>query len=234
MSPRDAAAQELVVDLSDPLVAITTGFVGTRLVLFGSAESRGDVVVVVRGPLQDAVVRRKERVAGIWVNRTEVAFRNIPSFYTVAANRPVAEFLPKDVADIHEIGLANLEVLPEDPDKYSAEQLHEFREALIRNKQREGLYKRDVGNVIFLSPRLFRTAIVFPANTPVGTYGIEVYLIRNADIAAHHTTLLNVRKFGIEASLYDFAHQHAALYGLLAILIAMMAGWLASVAFRQR
>jgi uncharacterized protein (TIGR02186 family) len=85
--PRAPAAQELVVDLSDPLVAITTGFVGTRLVLFGSAEARGDIVVVVRGPLQDAVVRRKERVAGIWVNRTKVAFRSIPSFYTVAAKR---------------------------------------------------------------------------------------------------------------------------------------------------
>jgi uncharacterized protein (TIGR02186 family) len=125
-------------------------------------------------------------------------------------------------------------MLPDDPDKYAAEQLREFREALVRNKQREGLYAREVGNVIFLSPRLFRTAIVFPANTPVGTYGIEVYLIRNKDIASHHTTLLNVRKFGVEANLYDFAHQHAAAYGLLAILIAVMAGWLASVAFRQR
>ena len=69
-----AGAQDLVVDLSDPVVAVTTGFAGARLVLFGATEGRGDLIVIVRGPSQNAVVRRKEKVAGVWVNRAQFVF----------------------------------------------------------------------------------------------------------------------------------------------------------------
>jgi hypothetical protein len=45
-----AARAQLVADLSEHLIAITTGFVGTDVLLFGAIEETGDVVVVVRGP----------------------------------------------------------------------------------------------------------------------------------------------------------------------------------------
>ena len=45
----DGRATPLVADLSDYLVAITTGFSGTNVLLFGAIDEPGDVVVVVRG-----------------------------------------------------------------------------------------------------------------------------------------------------------------------------------------
>src|SRR3546814_79845 len=60
--------QELVADLSDHEVAITTGFTGAELLLFGAVEGEGQIVVVVTGPRQTTTVRRKARVAGIWMN----------------------------------------------------------------------------------------------------------------------------------------------------------------------
>jgi uncharacterized protein (TIGR02186 family) len=227
-----ARAQELVVDLTDPVVAVTTGFVGAKLVLFGTTEGRGDIVVIVRGPAQDAVVRRKEKIAGIWINRAHAVFADVPAFYAVASNRPIDEFLPRNLADLHQIGVQSLDI---DPHKTQEprDDIGLFRNALVRNKQRDGLYSREIGNVTFLSPRLFRTAITFPANVPVGAYAVEVYLVRNREIAATQTTVLNVRKFGLEQGLYDFAHRHAAAYGLLAIVLAAVAGWLANVAFRR-
>jgi hypothetical protein len=59
--PERARAEALVVDLSNHLVAITTGFTGTNVLLFGAVQSEGDVIVTVKGPDQDMVVRRKER-----------------------------------------------------------------------------------------------------------------------------------------------------------------------------
>ena len=38
-------------------------------------------------------VWRKGKVAGIWVNAESVTFRNVPSFYAVAASRPVEELI---------------------------------------------------------------------------------------------------------------------------------------------
>jgi hypothetical protein len=60
-----ARAQPLVFDLSSHLIAITTGFSGTELLLFGATEGEGDVIVTLRGPETTAVVRKKSRVAGI-------------------------------------------------------------------------------------------------------------------------------------------------------------------------
>jgi uncharacterized protein (TIGR02186 family) len=226
------AAEELVVDLSAPVVAITTGFTGADLLLFGVTGGDGDVVVVVRGPAKDETVRRKARIAGVWVNRDQMTFKQVPSFYTISANRPPNEFVPIKARQDNQIGFDFLELKPVDAgvDVGEAER---FRTAFIRNKQRAGLYGKEPGKVIFLGNRLFRTNITFPANVAVGTYGIDVYQVRDDKLISWKTTLLNVRKFGFEAGVFDFAHRHSLAYGVLAVLIAAVAGWLGSVIFRR-
>ena len=75
-----AHGQALVADLTNHLIAITTGFTGASVVLFGATDGPGDVAVVVQGPDREMTVRRKRRIAGIWVNSREVMFANVPSF----------------------------------------------------------------------------------------------------------------------------------------------------------
>jgi Putative transmembrane protein (Alph_Pro_TM) len=87
--PAPASAEALAADLTSHLIAITTGFTGASVVLFGAIDGPGDVAVVVRGPDREMTVRRKSRVAGIWMNSQEITFGNVPSFYFVAASRPL-------------------------------------------------------------------------------------------------------------------------------------------------
>src|SRR5205809_8133905 len=89
-----ARADGVVADLTTHLIAITTGFTGASVVLFGATDGPADVVVAVRGPDREMAVRRKDRVAGIWVNTQEMTFANVPSFYAVAASRPIGEIMP--------------------------------------------------------------------------------------------------------------------------------------------
>ena len=70
-------AKPLVADLSQYRIEIDSGFTGTRLLLFGSRNEIGDIVVVVRGPEKNFSVRKKERILGMWINRQENKFRNI-------------------------------------------------------------------------------------------------------------------------------------------------------------
>jgi Putative transmembrane protein (Alph_Pro_TM) len=49
---------------------------------------------------------------------------------------------------------------------------------------------------------------------------------------AQRSTLV-VSKVGLEADIYDFAQQRAFLYGLTAIALAIVSGWLAGVIFRR-
>jgi uncharacterized protein (TIGR02186 family) len=226
-----ATAEPLVADLDNHLIGITSAFTGATVVLFGATDGPGDIVVVVRGPDRDIVVRRKRQVAGVWVNTKEETFTNAPSFYSLASSRPLdAAVTPADLA-FHQIGLDNLRLTT----RRGAlrEEDTPFRNALVEEQQRENLYGRSVGRVDFLGERLFRTTIAFPSNVPTGTYSVQVFLVRNKKVVAGQTTPLVVSKIGLDARVFDFSDQHAELYGLIAVLTAMMAGWLASLPFRN-
>ncbi|WP_437361223.1 TIGR02186 family protein [Inquilinus limosus] len=231
---RPGAAQDLVADLSDHVIAINTGFTGTRVLLFGATEGEGGVAVVVRGPTDRATVREKDRVAGVWLNHESMKFSNVPGFYAVASSKPLEELAPPPVLERAGIGLKYLQLTVSDDDRDAGpEAIGAFRDALIRGLQRRGLYVTETGQVSFLSGRLFRTRIEFPANVPTGQYQVEVYLFRGGQVVDAQTTPLIVGKVGLGAEIYQFAQSEPALYGLAAIIVAVASGWLASVVFRR-
>lgn len=234
LTARTAAAEPLIADLSKHLVAITTGFSGDDLLLFGAIDDPGDVIIVVRGHNQSVVVRRKARLGGIWVNSDKLELSGVPSFYAVASNRPLADIAPPVVLAVHEIGAERLRfgTLPGYEDFVPAART-EALAAVARIKTRQGLYQARVGKLTFLSERLFRTDVHFPSNVPTGTYDVQVFLLRDGEVVSIKTTPLVVRKAGIGAAVFDFAYQHSALYGIVAVLIALLAGWAAEAAFRR-
>ena len=226
-------AEALVADLSHHLIAITTAFVGTNVVLFGTAEGGGDIVVTVHGPRQDQIVRRKARVAGIWINREGLAFRQVPSYYAVAATGPLEEIARPDVLARLEIGTDHLRLEPIDATGLEISEIAAFQDALVRRKQELGLYTRTPGHINYIGERLFRTTLAFPANVPPGLYQVQVFELHDGFATDAQRSTLVVSKVGLEADAFDFAQQRASLYGLTAIALAIVAGWLASVIFRR-
>ena len=225
------AAQPLVADLSRHLIAITTGFTGTEVVLFGSTEGEGDVVVVVRGPTDDVVVRRKEQVAGIWLNTASMTFENVPGFYAVASSRPLADIAREPVLKQHGIGVQNLTLDP--TEGAGRRRTPAFREALIRNKQRASLYPAAPSKIVFIGERLFRTDLQFPANVPTGAYLVQTFLFRSGEVVSVSATPLVVSKVGFSAYIFALAQERSVGYGFGAVLGAVMLGFLANAAFRR-
>lgn len=230
--PADAARDDsLVADLSEDTIGISTGFTGASVLLFGATDGQGDVAIVVRAPNSSVVVRRKERIAGIWVNADELTFDDAPGFYHVAASRPLDDLLPKGILEANEIGVENIGFNPHSFLSDSEED--DFRAALVRNKQRAGLYAERTGDISFRGDRLFRTRLELPANVPTGRYAVSVYLIEDGSIVDWSSSSLVVEKVGFEATLTEFAFEQAPLYGIIAILIALFAGWFAGFVFRK-
>lgn len=232
-APGPPHAQALVADLSQHLIAITTAFAGTEVLLFGATEGAGDIVVTVRGPETEQVVRRKERLLGIWLNLDRVTFRNVPAYYAVAASRPPEAIARPDVLARHAIGVSRLNLRPMDAAGRPEEEIEAFRAALIRNKQEQGLYTDEPAPVRFLGPRLFRTSLRFPANVPPGHYRVQTFLLRDGQVTGAQSSLLLISKVGLEAEIYDFARQQASLYGAVAVLISVVSGYLAGLVFRK-
>ena len=234
-------ADSLVADLSAHLVKITSQFRGADLLLFGAiqdkelgaavAAGKADIIVVIRGPGEAVIVRRKQRTAGIWVNRSSVTFTNVPGYYAVAATRPVSQVAPASLLKRHGIGLDYLALSAAAGS--DAASVAAFRAALLRNKKRVKLYPEQENGVALLGGSLFRTDLHFPANVPVGTYRAEVYLLRRGRILYAQSSPLFIDKTGIEREVYNFAHHRPALYGVTAVALAVFAGWLAATVFRK-
>jgi uncharacterized protein (TIGR02186 family) len=226
------ADQPLLADLTGHLIAITTGFTGTSVVLFGATDGPGDIVAIVRGPERDSVVWRKRHLAGMWINGPNVTFANVPSYYAVFSNRKLDDIVPPAAQALSQIGIANLRIDPRDP-RTKQDEATTFRAALVAEQMRAHLFAEYPGSVAFLGDRLFRATLDFPANVPTGNYLVEVLLIRNGKVVSGQTTPLVIAETGLGADVSEFASNNAALYGFAAILGAALLGWLASLPFRN-
>ena len=51
------------------------------------------MIITIEGPPSTLTVRRKDRVAGIWINDASIKVESAPSFYAVASTGPVGLIL---------------------------------------------------------------------------------------------------------------------------------------------
>jgi uncharacterized protein (TIGR02186 family) len=238
------ARESVQADVSARTVSVTSSFNGTEIVIFGavdnsqqpSAESGYyDVVIVVEGVPGRVVARRKNNVAGLWLNTSSATFDAVPSYYAVASTRPLDEIASEEFRASHGIGFQHLRMTPAfgQAQALSTEDLKEFRTAVIRLKQKDGLYVQDPYSVAFIGRSLFRSAIELPANVTVGPFTTRVFLFRDEKLLSQYSVRLTLEREGLERHLHSFAFGYPTLYGLATVAIAIAAGLLASTVFRK-
>ncbi len=227
----------LVPEVSQHEIQLRQGFTGTELLLFGAILSRDgtraardyDIVVVLKGPTQSIVLREKSKVAGIWINTASTELRSAPSYYAVASSRPIAEIVDDKTAAIYELGLSWLQLSPIgaiDP----AEQLR-FSKGLVDLNQRGGLYREAPDGVSVKEQVLYQARIFLPSSVPIGTYTAETFAISNGRVVASASSEVEVRKLGFERAIANFAEDQSFLYGLAAVMLSVMMGWIAGRLF---
>jgi uncharacterized protein (TIGR02186 family) len=227
-----------VAGLSQSRVSITARFDGSEILVYGAVKRDTpppegpplEVIVTVEGPAAAVMVRRKDHSFGLWINRDSVKIDAAPSFYAVATTAPLADFL-SDTEDLrHHISIPRViravGIAAEAPDAPS------FTDALIRIREAEGAYVISEGAVTLSQDTLFRTDVALPANLTEGKYRVRIFLTRGGLVVDELESSIDVRKEGLERWLTNLAEQQPLIYGLLSLLIAVLAGWGASAAFR--
>jgi len=238
------AKESVQADVSARNVAVTSSFNGIEIVIFGavdnsqqpSAESGYyDVMIVVEGVPGRIVVRRKNNVAGLWLNTSSATFDVVPSYYAIASTRPIDEITTEEFRASHGVGFQHLRFMPAfgQTQALSTEDLKEFRQAIVRLKEKQGLYIQDNFRVAFIGKSLFRATIELPANVTVGPFDTRVYLFREEKLLSQYSVRLNLEREGLERHLHRFAFGYPTLYGLMTVAIAIAAGLIASTVFRK-
>ncbi len=255
-------------DVSTRNVSVTSSFTGTEIVVFGSIHNSRqvspesglyDVIVVVEGIPGTVTARKKDRVGGIWLNTNSATFNEVPSYYAIAATRPLDEIAPEATLIGYEIGFDHVRMVPAatavvPPPKAAATpapkdavkqtsavvegrlpaaELREFRNSVVRLKKKEGLYVQEDYSVAFIGKSLFRATVTLPANVPVGPFETRVYLFRQERLLSQYNVRIRLEREGLERITYSFAHQRPFAYGLLTVILAMLAGLTASAIFSK-
>jgi len=250
LPPQPVATASVSAALTTTKVEVTSDYHGQKIVLYGavfnSTDQPTDVVVVVRGPDQPVRIARKSQVAGLWLNSRPVVFQGAPGFYTVASSRPLNEIAdfgtlrrlaigvdhlafktPADGAVETRFGVKDLVV-----SRLGSDYL-DYRRAVVRIKNAAGLYDQNERGVTYVDKSLFRAEINLPTAAPIGRYQAEIHLFQEGREVQVRQRTLEVRKVGIERTIYLFAHQRPWAYGFLAVLLAIGSGYGASVIFRR-
>lgn len=223
----------LVPDVSQREIQIAYSFTGAELLLFGAIlypggklpddEHRTDLVVVVKGPTQSITVREKEKIAGIWVNAEALRYRSAPSFYAIAASRPIEQIVDDRTRAIYELGLDSLQLSP--ASSAPSDVQDRFARGLVDLRRRTGLYYEAAGDVEITEGVLYRARVSIPARVPVGRFTAETFLIRDGKVLAAAVRDIDVQKSGFERFVARAADRAALFYGLTAVALSVLLGW---------
>lgn len=234
--------ERIEIGLSTETVAITADFSGADLTIFGAIDNvdslvqrqgRYDVFVILEGPTDDMVARRKGRVFGIWMNVDSQKFYGVPQSYLIASTRPSQDITDAETLARLSLNIADIRLRPDLASGNDAADVQTFADALRGLKEKAELYQEFPTGVHFISPSLFRARLRLPASVPLGHHIARAYLFRQGALVAQTQTSLDIRKAGLEYQLYRFAQTQAFLYGLAAVALAFLVGWLARVLMRK-
>ena len=212
-----AHAESIVAGLSQNRVSITADFDGSEILVYGAVKRDA--------PAPDGCVACTPRP-----NTDAVHIDAAPSFYAVATTGPLASIL-SDTDDLRyritlDRAIRAVGAATETGDPA------EFIAAMERIRIAERRYRILQGAVEFTEDTLFRADIVLPANLTEGEYTVRMFLLRDGRVIDAQDRVIGVRKEGLERFLFNLAQDQPLIYGLLSILLAVVAGWGASAAFR--
>jgi uncharacterized protein (TIGR02186 family) len=231
--------ETIQIGLSTDIIGIGAEFSGADITIFGALtgtdplvqrQGRYDIIVVLEGPEVPIVLHRKSRVLGMWMNTDSQRFEQVPLSYIASSTRKIQDITDKKTFKQLSLGI---EALSFESNRYQARRDEEFSVALKQLNRKSGRYSDESGTVEFISPNLFRATMQLPANVPVGKHRARAFLFRNGAFIKESSTGLQIEKAGFEQQLVIFSQQRSALYGLGAIAIAMLIGWLGRVIFRK-
>jgi uncharacterized protein (TIGR02186 family) len=243
MAQQSENASDLPAAVAEEQITVSSDYRGSYITVFGvnpDRRGRGDIVVVVRGPPSSATVMRKRRVLGLWINGDPVRFSEAPSFFAVLSSRPLRAIASPQQIWRHQLDPAATARLDSavpaggDPSAYRA--------ALVQLRRAQGLYQEYSGRPIqdqrggLTSYRggLFRAVVRLPANAPIAQYHADAYVFRDGRLISSQRDIpITIARIGIERRIHNLAVNASFLYGIVTVMLALTAGWIAAVLFRR-
>jgi len=204
---------------------------GQRIRVSGHLPSDATAIIRVTGDMEDSKLKKKGRALGVlWMNQGTVEISHVPSVFLL--------YLPGEVkADPFPLPELGMEGIHRGARIQSREGDHDtLFEEFVKLKEEAGLYGVFPGAVTYGKTtggdKSFRCTLNMPSDLPRETYQVEVVAVRNGGVVARARQPIIAREIGMPAFISSLALKHSTIYGVLAVLVAAIAGLVTGVIFK--
>ncbi|MDQ7031470.1 MAG: TIGR02186 family protein [Desulfonauticus sp.] len=218
-------------------IYINTTFNGADLYVSGEIKNKDSVIVTVIGSDKEEKFKLKGRVWGIfWMTVGHYRFEGAPSIYLM--------YLPKELSHISikqfdQLNLGYKEIYNKVKISPAPKNKKELFNEFLKLKQKDrlyGIYKDKVEySNINSEIKKYHTVIKLPSKILPGIYTIKVYEVSpDLRLVKVDRDNLNIKLTGFPAFISNMAYNHSLLYGILAVIIAILAGVFMGMVFKDR
>jgi uncharacterized protein (TIGR02186 family) len=230
LATASALAQEAKVRVTPEVVRMGAFYGGATLRVEGVTGPDEKIVVVVRGPKVTEVFNQAGRVGPIWVNTGKVTISEVPSLLLVFSSEPLSACLTRAAIDQYGLDLPALKTQMRIQCK--TQDYGRVAEDYLAYKGMQGSYRLVSGGFRMarpdpggLSDTSYTLEFVLPKCAAPGQYQISVLECRGGGIVANSDVTLKVVEVGFPALVAFLAMQHSSAYGILAVVVALLAGF---------
>jgi hypothetical protein len=216
-------------------VSIGFFYSGTELSVSGLSDPGDDYIIAVTSPECHQALKMKGRVAGaLWMNVGELKCEKVPNLYFVQCSKKLDEMLTVCEQDRCVLGYPALERhMNMEPAKDPAEKNKWFGE-FVKYKESKKLFANSCTKFEISSEggkQKYSMKFAWPYQAPPGDYLVTVYAVKDRKIVEQASSKVTVEQVGVVKKLADMAKNQGALYGILAIVSAISAGFGVGIIF---
>ncbi len=215
-------------------IPITLGYHGTKVTIQGKDLHAPDVIVQIHSDIGEEHLKYIGKASGIfWMKLGNMIFENVPAVYLVYSNRNIHEILPSQKCEELSIGFDSLKKKAKIRSSLKDLDREKWLAEFLKFKQKEHLYREQPGIVkVDQANGAYSVEIDWPFEAPPGEYFVEVFAVQNGEVVDKAESKIKVERVGIEKQLSHMAFERPALYGIIAIIVAIVAGFGVGMVFK--
>ena len=226
-------AQAAGLTVSPATVAIGAFFNGQTVTVSGVVPAGAQAVLEVMGGSAEEPLMRKGRRGGLWMNVGEILVHDAPSLYLVMSS---TKELLTQAPPTATWGYRALEQRLTFTGNIEPAEREKFMDQFLQLKESEQIYASWPGALKLKAAAggesQVTTSFTLPTNTKPGTYKVCLSVIQDGRVASQTCADLTVALSGFPALLAALAYQHGAVYGVLAVVIAIVTGFAMGFLFK--
>ena len=219
-------------------IAVNSLYHGSRIVISGETEADRDIILKISSPEVQTNFHKKGKAGGVlWMNIGGLEFNPVPYVYLIYTTKDINSMLSESQRDVYVIGYdafrRHVNVSPAANDAEKENWLGEF----IKFKEKEKVYGVFPGTVEIKNSgdkTAYNLFLDWPYEAPPMEYTISVYAVKDGAITDSTEKSLVVEKTGLLKFLSDMAFNHEIIYGIISIIIAVVAGFIVSLLFKGK